>query len=299
MISKIYHEGEVAVQEMAHGRDMAERVGFGIQPYLFDYVVRALPEQDFFVASIADDNGNLWALPLIGEPGFATALDADTLLIRTAEMNNGDMLRHIQPGKAIGLIGIVFTNRIRVRINGVVQSMEPQGITVTVSQAYGNCPKYIQRRAVELLSDEVPQDVKQFTALSAVHRQWIEAADTFFIGSGHPQAGLDASHRGGNPGFIRVEGNRITFPDYAGNMMFNTLGNITANPNTGLLFIDFEGDRILQLTGQAQVHYDDAQQNEFVGALRLVTFDVIQGREVCGSLGRRWNLLQLSPYNPQ
>ncbi|MEO1442025.1 MAG: pyridoxamine 5'-phosphate oxidase family protein, partial [Chloroflexota bacterium] len=267
-MSAPYHSGELAVQEQAGGRQMAQMVGRGIRPFLFDYVVYALPEQNLFVASVADDDGNLWALPLAGENVFARAVDAYTMAIDTPLNPNNPLHHALQPGRAIGLLGIVLQNRIRIRINGIIESVTPEGITVHVQQAYGNCPKYIQKRRLIAVREAAPETITTFTHLSAEQQTWIAVADTFFVATSHPDAGADASHRGGNPGFVQINGDTLTWPDYAGNMMFNTLGNIIANPNTGLLFIDFERDRVLQLTGQAEVLYDDPRQSDFAGAQR-------------------------------
>lgn len=93
--------------------------------------------------------------------------------------------------------------------------------------------------------------------LTERQQDWITAADTFFIGSAHVQAGTDASHRGGNPGFVQVHDSRtLRWPDYAGNNLFNTLGNLNVEARAGLLFLDFEHGHTLQLTGSATVSWE-------------------------------------------
>lgn len=125
-------------------------------------------------------------------------------------------------------------------------------------------------------------------------------ADTFFIASFHPETGADASHRGGHPGFIRVvNAGKILFPDYSGNNMFNTLGNITANPNAGLLFIDFENGSTLQVNGQASVIWDQDRVEEFAGAERLVEFKIRQVIEIANAVPLRWKFSGYSPFNPR
>ncbi|MGE3914031.1 MAG: pyridoxamine 5'-phosphate oxidase family protein, partial [Chloroflexota bacterium] len=136
-------------------------------------------------------------------------------------------------------------------------------------------------------------------ALTADQRQWIERVDTVFIASAHPEGGADASHRGGRPGFVRVQDDgRLLFPDYGGNTMFNTLGNILANPSAALLLVDFEIGATLQLTGQADVIWDAEQIAEFVGAERLVAFDIDEVIEIVGASPLRSRLVSYSPYNP-
>nr|HRD10520.1 pyridoxamine 5'-phosphate oxidase family protein [Mycobacterium sp.] len=83
----------------------------------------------------------------------------------------------------------------------------------------------------------------------------IESADTFFLGTTHPEAGNDASHRGGPAGFVRVTDERLWWPDYPGNNMFNSFGNLAVDPTAALLFVDFRTGDTLQLSGTATVDW--------------------------------------------
>ena len=119
------------------------------------------------------------------------------------------------------------------------------------------------------------------------------------MASAHSEGGADASHRGGNPGFVRFLGeNALEFLDYSGNTMFNTLGNIAANPSAGPLFLDFEGGGTVQLTGKAQIIWDARRAARFAGAERVVEY---RGREVIetrGAVPLRWRFEGYSPFNP-
>lgn len=298
-MNTVFHEGEIAVQEQVGVRMMSERVGRSIHPYLDGYVMSALSEQDFLVASVKEQTGQIWAFPIVGEPGFAHATDPHTLRIDTKPSNVDVTWDNIQLGSAIGLLGIVFSRRIRIRINGHIDSINEDHIMIRVEQGYGNCPKYIQAR--ELVDKRLVRtsESESIEHLPAAAKALVAEADTFFIASGHPEGGMDASHRGGKPGFVRVvDGRTLLWPDYSGNMMFNTLGNIAANPETGLLFINFEDDEVLQLTGTASILYDDPRQATFAGAERLIQFTMTKGTWFRHRLGRRWTLLHPSPYNP-
>jgi predicted pyridoxine 5'-phosphate oxidase superfamily flavin-nucleotide-binding protein len=115
----------------------------------------------------------------------------------------------------------------------------------------------------------------------------------------HAEAGLDCSHRGGNPGFVRATGpDTITFPDYAGNNMFQTLGNLELDSRAGLLFIDFETGSTLQLTGRATVHWDKERLTSWPGAQRVIEFQLERIQETAQALPLRWRLLDYSPFNP-
>ena len=107
------------------------------------------------------------------------------------------------------------------------------------------------------------------------------------------------SHRGGNPGFVTVAGpDTLVWPDYLGNMMFNTLGNIATNPQAGLLFLDFDIGSTLQLSGQASIVWDSPQIEAYQGAERLLSFRVGQAIEVANKLPLRWEFEGYSPFNP-
>ena len=93
------------------------------------------------------------------------------------------------------------------------------------------------------------------TAITVGQRELIESNDTFFIASAHPERGADASHRGGQPGFVEIDssGRRVRFPDYSGNNMFQTLGNLTVDSHAGLLFLDWDSGDAIRLSGRAEI----------------------------------------------
>jgi predicted pyridoxine 5'-phosphate oxidase superfamily flavin-nucleotide-binding protein len=135
---------------------------------------------------------------------------------------------------------------------------------------YSNCPQYIARREDAIALQTANASIAY--QLNEKQRHLIESARTFFIASAHPQAGADASHRGGAPGFVRVDGNRISWPDYDGNNMFNTIGNLLVNPRCALLFIDFATGTTLQIEGTASVKWDGERRIE-VTADQFTTTD--------------------------
>src|SRR5262249_21863773 len=156
----------------------------------------------------------------------------------------------------------------------------------------GNCPQYIQARKHELVpaaADARPRAVRAETGLlSPAAAVLVRNADTFFIASASraargsdPVAGVDVSHRGGMPGFARVEGRDgrtvLTAPDFAGNSSFNTFGNLAVNPHAGLLFVDFVAGNALTLIGQAEIVWDGPELAAFAGAQRLLRVTVEEG----------------------
>jgi predicted pyridoxine 5'-phosphate oxidase superfamily flavin-nucleotide-binding protein len=111
---------------------------------------------------------------------------------------------------------------------------------------------------------------------------FIAEADTFFIASRSAQLdqvessqGLDVSHRGGLPGFVRVVSpNELCFPDYSGNLLFNTLGNLEVDARAGLLFIDFQSGRTLHIIGRARICWELPETMRSAGVERLIFFDI-------------------------
>ncbi|HYQ49338.1 MAG TPA: pyridoxamine 5'-phosphate oxidase family protein, partial [Pseudomonas sp.] len=201
-------------------------------------------------------------------------------------------------GEAIGLLGIELHTRRRNRMNGLIHRASSGQLAVAVEQSFGNCPQYIQLRAYRRV-DEPAQGRLDSTGLDAQAVAMIENADTFFVASyiDHPDGHrcVDVSHRGGRPGFVKVEGNRLTIPDYAGNLHFNTLGNLLENPQAGLLFVDFSNGNVLQLTGRTEVILDSPTIKAFEGAERLwtLTVDHMVLRRAAVSL--RWAFQEYAP----
>ncbi|WP_322742376.1 pyridoxamine 5'-phosphate oxidase family protein [Gloeocapsopsis crepidinum] len=217
----------------------------------------------------------------------------------------GDRIVNIQatiPGKPlrIGLLVIDLSTRKRLRINGEAIRQSDGSTDVATRQVYFNCPKYIQQRHLVVDRTQLPTaSVQDFDSLNLKQQQWITQTDTFFIASMHPESGADASHRGGYPGFIQVVNEKqLIFPDYAGNNMFNTLGNIALNPNSGLLFVDFERGNTLQLIGKASIIWERERTQQFSGAERLVEFKIECVRETINATNLRWQFAEYSPFNP-
>jgi predicted pyridoxine 5'-phosphate oxidase superfamily flavin-nucleotide-binding protein len=170
-----------------------------------------------------------------------------------------------------------------MRVNGRARPVGAGSLEVTTREVYSNRPKYIHPREVApaLGNDDADAIAERGTVLTPAQAAMLAAADTLFIASWHPLAGADVSHRGGEPGFVRVTApGRIIIPDYSGNMMFNTLGNLAADPRAGLLLVDFGGSGTLQLSGLARIEWDRAALADFPGAERLVELriDIVRWR---------------------
>lgn len=299
-----FHAGEQAIQERVGVRAQIEAQGRRIiRDYLIEQHQQFYAQLPFLIAGTVDVNGQPWASILVGAPGFVFAPDDRTLQVNSKPLVGDPIAESIAVGSDIGLLGIEFSTRRRNRINGTITAVTPDGFTVQVGQSFGNCPQYIQSRTVKWRESIVsPASASTFSALSAPAIAMIAASDTFFIatasqgGKSYPVQGVDVSHRGGKPGFVRLDDDRtLTFPDFAGNLHFSTIGNLLLNPVAGLLFIDFDRGDLLYLTGQAEVIWDSSVA-AFAGAERLIRFQLLQGCRVEASLPLRGSTPNYSPF---
>jgi predicted pyridoxine 5'-phosphate oxidase superfamily flavin-nucleotide-binding protein len=251
-----FHEGELAVQRRAGAVAEAARLSGMLAPGdLSGGFARFLAGRTFAALAARDDAGRLWVSPLSGPAGFLVVTGPATLVIRAAPVA-GDPLHGLPAGQPAGLIVIEFAARRRVRVNGTLSAVGPGGLTIDVDQAYGNCPKYIQPRLLTPAREAAPDGpVRRGGRLAEADIELVRWASTFFIGTAHPVRGADCSHRGGPPGFVREAGGELRFPDYHGNSMFNTLGNLAVDPAAALLFPDFATGRTVQLSGTAAVEW--------------------------------------------
>lgn len=272
-----FHEGELATQRRAGVEAGAKRLeGMLERSRLSEGATQFLKSLRFAAISGRDGEGTLWTSPLSGQPGFLQGGD-DTLQI-SAALREGDPLHRMPTGQQVGLIAIDFATRRRLRINGVVVDADDAGMTLHVEQAYGNCPKYIHRHDVNVgaLAAAPVGGATRTTSLTAPDRAMIAAADTFFLGTTHATRGSDASHRGGPAGFVRVDSpDRLWWPDYPGNNMFNSFGNLAVDDEAALLFLDFATGATLHLSGTAQVQWTSpGADGDDGGVGRRVLFSV-------------------------
>jgi uncharacterized protein len=130
-------------------------------------------------------------------------------------------------------------------------------------------------------------------------RAFIALQSLFFLATADAQGRPDCSYKGGDPGFVRVvEADTLAFPSYDGNGMFKSLGNISANPHVGLLFIDFQSPKRLRVNGQASLHLDDALKADYPGAQAIVRVRAEHIFPNCPRYIHRMQLVEASPYVP-
>lgn len=295
----IWHEGELEVQRRAGVASKAESLSGMVRHSLPDSARGFLVQRQFAVLGSVDSQRQVWASSVAGDPGFLQAPDPITIVIHGGWTATDPLLENIAKYSDVGMLAIDFATRRRMRVNGKAERLDDRIIRIHIEQAFSNCPRYIQVRTPSSSLPAAEPFAQHGVSLTDSQKQWIANADTFFITSAHPRGGVDASHRGGNPGFLHVETDRrIIIPDYNGNSLFNTLGNIHLNPHAGLLFVDFESGRTLQLTGHALINWDRDAASSYPGAERLLEFDIDELLETEHAVNLSFKLKSYSPYNP-
>lgn len=266
-----YHAGERQMQRAANATERAAHVARIVAPTISPGAQAFLSAVDTLAVAGLDDRGRCWTTLVSGSSGIARATKTSLQIVG---VRGDDPLAILAKGDPVGVIGIDMARRHRVRVNGVVLDSGASGLVVAVREAYGNCPQHIdaQRRIPpESSAARAVRSVLCDADLALVH-----ATTTFFIGSVHPDRGADASHRGGPPGFLQASTTAtLRFDDYAGNDMFNTLGNLLVNPTVGLSIPDTQG-RHLHITGTATVHVGRPDAANGTGRSVVIQIDEIR-----------------------
>ena len=253
-----YHSGEREAQRRAGVGDLAEKVGRIIGPTIPTAAAAFLAQRTFIITATTSAGGDVHASILSGPAGFTAALDPSTIRLRPTAGDRETVIRDLRESASIGLLAIDFATRRRIRANGTA-IVDGQDLVVSTREVYSNCPQYIHTRQELTLQDGAARRTDQLTQGQMA---LIAAANTFFIASSHPERGADASHRGGEPGFVSVTPATVSWLDYPGNNMFNTLGNLLVHERCSLLFVDFQSGNVLRIDGRASIEWSEPRRIE-------------------------------------
>jgi predicted pyridoxine 5'-phosphate oxidase superfamily flavin-nucleotide-binding protein len=298
MNAPAWHAGE---RELHRRQGIADRMAEVGARALRDH----MPEQhrQFFAelpvvyTGVVDREGQPWASLLAGAPGFISSPTPRSLRLAARPLPGDPVAAAWQEGARVALLGLQAETGRRNRMNGRIVADAEGTYELAVGQSFGNCPKYIHPRRAEHVASSVPVEISTGDRLDEDAARIVRSADTFFIASAHPEAarsadpaaGVDVSHRGGPAGFVRLGANgALLAPDYAGNMFFNTLGNLQLEPRCGLLFLDFRAGERVHLACRATLLTDAPEARDWPGALRLLRFDVERVVRVKGGMPLRW-----------
>jgi predicted pyridoxine 5'-phosphate oxidase superfamily flavin-nucleotide-binding protein len=311
MIAAPFHAGERALQMQAGSREQMAVAGPRvIRDYMPDQHREFFAQLPFLVVGSLDASLQPWASVLAAPAGFAHSPDATHLRVDALPAAGDPLAGQLAQGATLGLLGIEPHTRRRNRMNGTVASLDATGFMVEVQQSFGNCPRYIQAREPVFAAPRHGSAPAQWLdTLDLAAQRLIGSADTLFIATAYPDDaaagddadarshGVDVSHRGGRPGFVRVdEGGVLTVPDFNGNRFFNTLGNLMAHPRAGLLFIDYDSGELLHVAATAEIVLEGPELAEFEGAERLLRLHVEHALRRPAALPLRWGDAELSPH---
>ena len=305
-IENPFHAGELEAQRLAGESTIAERNSAVIADSIIGGALPFLRQQKMVVLGTEGEGGQKWATPLFGTAGFVNPDSAQLLRFHRDQilsMDQDELWTQLYDGARVGMLAIELSTRRRLRVNGTVAARTDTEFVLAVKEAYPNCPKYIQRRVLTWNDGPAAGSNARAsvgTALSPEAVSILESTDTAFLASGHPERGLDVSHRGGNPGFLTMVGaNRFRVPDYPGNSLFNTFGNLLVDPQAGVTAVDFAQGRMLQMTGRAEIQWNQPDEAGLTaGTGRMWTFDVEHWRILPLPGTAQWEFLDASPFNP-
>lgn len=303
-----FHQGELFVQKKMGVDHLTKRLERGISNELMPIAQQFIGNQSMVFISSLDENNQVWVSFLVSSSSCVEIIDGATIRMNTSEIISSKddvFFKNIEQNSTVGMLFIELGTRRRFRVNGILNMDNKSQITITVGQAYGNCPKYIQRRILnqtQAISNESKNEPYKGSKLTAIESNIIINADTFFVGSMNKNKHLDASHRGGNRGFVTLlDNSTLKIPDYPGNNMYNTLGNFAEHPNAGLLFIDFEDNSTLQLNGKATLLFDQNSEEDLISSGntgRFWTFEIKTWVRTKNQHIGSWQLEDISPFNP-
>ncbi len=303
-----FHLGELQAQQQAGALEQMAAIGPRvIRDFMPQQHREFFAQLPFLVVGSQDGSGQPWASILVGAAGFIASPQERQLTVAALPQATDPLHANLRQGTALGLLGIAPHTRRRNRANGMVSVLREDGMVIDIQQSFGNCPKYIQARQAEWIDrgSQSALAIENTAALSTAMQALIASADTFFIATSLGSDanaltgahGVDVSHRGGKPGFVRIDGDRhLTVPDFVGNSFFNTIGNLLVHPRAGLLFVDFDNGDLLYLAVTAEVIWRGPQVDGFAGAQRLLRLQVTQARLVRAVLPLRWSAPALSPF---
>ena len=246
--------------------------------------------------------------------------------------DDGEIVRHEGAGKIFSALGINLEQRSRLKLAGKIiagslnahdeaepaskdddtRSGKPGNIQLAASieQCVPNCPKYINKRLITS-STPKPLLLSDSTHLSQAALDLIKNADTMFVASVHEHEDMDANIRGGPQGFIRVaqpqsleEASTIVWPEYSGNNLYQTLGNLEATPKAGIVIPNFETGDVLYVTGTTQVLVGGEASAVIAKSKLAVSLKLTGARLVQDGLAYRGTAVEdgthgRSPYNPR
>lgn len=304
-MENIFHDGQLKVQLIAGEEEIAKQRIPMISNSLHPRSIPFIEHQVLAFPGSEDSKGNLWLSLIVGERGFIKIPSVNEITIDLSKIvsNKEDVFfKNIESKPTVGLLFHEAARRARYRAWGVARKNGNQ-LNFDIKMGYPSCPKHIQREIIELTDDStvLASHYQQGTQLGELEKEWIIGAHTFFIATQTKKGDIESSHRGGDPGFIEIQENGILrVPDYLGNSMFSTLGNIYENPKTALLFVDYTKGETLQLSGNSELQFDQNSKDDLYKSADTGRFWTFQTKKWIRTIDHHkvnTKFIDFSPFN--
>jgi NAD(P)H-flavin reductase len=323
-----WHEGELAMAKDMRVPDMDNPTFPTLSPQLANHAQIA----PLIAIGTLDKQGRPWTTLWGGEKGISQPVAQGVLGIRcqvvrqhdpvveelVGKEGNGTVVREEGVGRMVSGLTIDLETRKRTKLFGRMiagalsmredeateskQSIAEVQLVLNIEQSLGNCPKYLNKKHVEL-AESNPELISDSPQLPQRALDLLSKADLFFLSSANHDQDMDTNHRGGPAGFVRVVSNESTgavlcYPEYSGNRLYQTLGNLKVNPVVGLCVPDFESGDMLYLTGTTSILIGQDAATLLPRSNLAVKITITAARYVATALPFRGVPGESSPYNP-
>ncbi|GAB7363445.1 hypothetical protein MBLNU230_g3719t1 [Neophaeotheca triangularis] len=324
-----WHEGETAVKRALRVSEDINPTIPGLSPQLANHL-QIVP---LLAVGTLDKEGRPWTTIWGGESGFARPLAPAIIGIRTpvpgqhdpvveelvGKEATGEIVREEGTGRMVSGLTIDLETRKRVKLFGrmVAGALGTKAnddeanqappipeiqLVLRIEQSLGNCPKYLNSKHITP-SPSNPTLISNSPQLPLDAIDLLAHADLFFISSTNSAHDMDTNHRGGPAGFLRLASNNpsgaiLLYPEYSGNRLYQTLGNLTTTPLAGLCIPDFRNGNLLTLTGRTRIFYPPEAATQIPHSTLAVEITVTHARFIQTALPFRGRPGDPSPYNP-
>jgi NAD(P)H-flavin reductase len=323
-----WHAGEIAMAKAMKVPNMDNPTVPMLSPQLANHS-RVVP---LIAIGTLDKQGRPWTTLWGGEKGISQPIAQGILGIRSqvvthhdpvveelvGKEGDGTVVREEGVGRMVSGLTIDLETRKRTKLFGRMvagaltlredeatdsqQSIAEVQLVLKIEQSLGNCPKYLNKKHIEPAVSN-PELVSDSPQLPQRALDLLSKADLFFLSSANNDLDMDTNHRGGPAGFVRVMSNEasgavLCYPEYSGNRLYQTLGNLKVNPALGICVPDFDTGDMLYLTGTTEVLIGPAAASILPRSNLAVKITVTSARFVATALPFRGTAGELSPYNP-
>lgn len=323
-----WHEGEIAMAKAMHVPDMDNPTFPSLSPQLANHA-RIVP---LIAIGTLDKHGRPWTTLWGGEKGISQPIAHGILGIKSQVVRqhdpvveelvgkdgDGTVVREEGEGRMVSGLTIDLETRKRTKLYGRMvagalsmredeatetqQHVAEVQLVLKIEQSLGNCPKYLNKKHIEP-AESNPELISDSPQLPQQALDLLSKADLFFLSSANHDQDMDTNHRGGPPGFVRVISNDasgaiLCYPEYSGNRLYQTLGNLKTNPVVGLCVPDFETGDMLYLTGTTTILIGPEAAKILPRSNLAVKITTTSARFVTTALPFRGIPGELSPYNP-